>query len=207
MLLGRAIDIAIVSGGLASNAFSRESVGEGGYACLVDPDFVPKGRWRLSLGEYVRRDHILISCGGFIGVVDEALAVVGKQRRVVASTTHFAALPYLLKGSDAIATMPHHAAKAIAMQAGLRLVTSPVDIPRYAVEVGWRTDALRDAAAIQLDRLASDDSSESCTRQGLRFAFEPVTAWAAPRGAGLGQSRPITADQHGRSLSSSSSRA
>ena len=156
MLLGRAIDIAIVSGGLASNAFSRESVGEGGYACLVDPDFVPSGRWRLNLGEYVRRDHILISSGGFIGVVDEALAVLGKRRRVVASTTHFAALPHLLKGSEAIATMPRHAAKAIATQTGLRLLAAPLELPRYAVEVGWRTDALRDAAVTDVRLVASE---------------------------------------------------
>lgn len=155
MLIGRAIDIAITSGGLASSALSRETLGEGRYACLADPEFIPSPRWRLSLSEYVRRDHVLISSGGFIGVVDEALAALGRQRRVVASTTHFAALPYLLKHSDAIATMPRHAAQAIAAQTGLRLLACPVAMPRYAVELGWRTDTLRDAAVTDVRRIAS----------------------------------------------------
>jgi len=155
MLQARTVDIAIVSGGLSSRAISHETVGEGSYACLVDPAHVPSKRWRLTLNEYVRRDHILISSGGFIGVVDEALAAIQRQRRVVASTTHFAALPHLLSGSDAIATMPKHAATVIAAQTGLRVLACPIAMPRYAVELGWRTDALRDAAATEVRRILS----------------------------------------------------
>lgn len=38
-------------------------------------------------------------------MVDEVLMAKGLKRQVKASTTHFAALPYLLLGSDAVATI------------------------------------------------------------------------------------------------------
>lgn len=155
MLLARTVDIAVSSGGLSSRSLSHETLGEGRYACLVDPARWP-ARTKLTPAAYVQREHILISSGGFIGVVDEALAATGQRRQVAASTTHFSALPYLLRGSDAVATMPLHAAKAIAALTDLRVLPCPIALPRYAVELGWRTDTLRDAAVTEVRRIAGE---------------------------------------------------
>ncbi len=145
-LLDREIDLAIASGGFSSRGLSRQALGEGAYSCLVDPLTVPASDYVLSLDDYIGRQHILVSSGGVIGIVDEALADVGKKRHVAASTTHFAALPYLLKGSNAVATIPTHAALAIAALTGLLVMSCPVFLPRYPIELGWRTVALRDSA-------------------------------------------------------------
>lgn len=156
MLMAREIDLAITAGGFATRWLSHRVFGEGGYACVAD---APAGRRkapsRLTVQDYVARDHVLISSGGFIGVVDEVLAALGHKRRVVASTTHFAALPYLLKGTQAIATVPAHAAHAMARLAGLVVLPCPVAMPRYAVELGWRTDALRDSAVAQVQSVVA----------------------------------------------------
>lgn len=87
-----------------------------------------------------------MSSGGFIGVVDEVLHGLGLSRRVLAATTHFSALAFLLRGGDALATLPTHAARGLAQVAGLRLLPCPVAMPGYAIEMGWRADALRDEA-------------------------------------------------------------
>jgi LysR family transcriptional activator of mexEF-oprN operon len=71
-------------------------------------------------------------------------------RKVCASTTHFAALPYLLKGTNALATVPSHAAEAIAILTGLALLPCPLPLPRYPIELGWRTSALLDPAVIKV---------------------------------------------------------
>ncbi len=156
MLMAREIDLAITAGGFATRWLSHRVLGEGGYACVVD---APPGRRKaplcLSVDEYVARDHVLISSGGFIGVVDEVLAALGHKRRVIASTTHFAALPYLLKGTQAVATVPVHAAHAMARLCGLAVLPCPVAMPRYAVELGWRTDALRDSAVAQVQSVVA----------------------------------------------------
>ena len=146
MLMAREADLVIASGGLAAHALQRVTVGQGGYACLLDPAGLAPGQTTLSLEEFVRRQHVLVSSGGFIGVVDEVLHGLGLTRRVQASTTHFAALAFLLPGSDALSTLPAHAARGLAAASGLRMLPCPVAMPGYAIEMGWRPDALRDEA-------------------------------------------------------------
>lgn len=156
MIMRHEIDLAITSGGLSSGLVSRAAVGEGSYACLIDPASTVSKKKIFTLDDYLERDHILISSGGFIGIVDEVLSSLGRQRRVVASTTHFSALPYLLKGSKSIATMPAHAAYKIAKIAGLKLVRCPTEMPRYPIEIGWRRSTLRDPIIAKVKILIGD---------------------------------------------------
>jgi DNA-binding transcriptional LysR family regulator len=144
----RSVDLAITSGGFTDRLLSRRILGEGGYLCVVDAASLRPGQNVLTLEEFVARQHILISSGGFIGIVDEGLASLGLNRQVCASTTHFAALPYLLKGTQALATIPSHAAEAIAAITGLALLPCPLAMPRYPVELGWRTIARMDPAVL-----------------------------------------------------------
>ncbi|WP_192458306.1 LysR family transcriptional regulator [Musicola keenii] len=146
MLMERAVDLAISTEGFSSSILGRQVLGGGSYACLLDNR--PDAPDALTLEEYIRRRHILVSSGGFIGIVDEALAALGLQRRIEVSTTHFAAVPYLLKGSESLVTLPAHAAYAIAAIADLRVLPCPLVLPGYAVELGWRLDALRDPAVV-----------------------------------------------------------
>ncbi len=149
-LLRHGVDLAIASGGFSANGLSRRAVATGGYACLIDPAGRARAPRTLALAEFLQRDHLLVSSGGVIGIVDEALAALGHKRRVVASTTHFAALPYLLAGSAAVATIPAHAARAIAQSTSLRALACPVELPRYPVEIGWRTSTQRDPAIVRV---------------------------------------------------------
>ncbi len=149
-LLDRSQDLAITAGGFAERRLSRQVLGEGHYACLVDPDSLAPGQQAIDLDEFVRREHVLVSSGGFIGITDEGLAAQGLSRHVGASTTHFAALPFLLKGSQAVATIPGHAAQAIAQITGLRELPCPLALPRYPVELGWRTQAQLDPLLLKV---------------------------------------------------------
>jgi DNA-binding transcriptional LysR family regulator len=129
---------------------SRQVLGEGGYLCLVDPASLAEDQHTISLDAFVAREHILVSSGGFIGITDEGLAALGLSRRVCASTTHFAALPHLLKGSQAVATIPAHAAQSIATLSGLALLPCPLDLPRYPIELGWRTSTQLDPVVLKV---------------------------------------------------------
>ncbi|CAH0208226.1 LysR family transcriptional regulator [Pseudomonas koreensis] len=149
-LMERSIDLAITAGGFSERLLSRQVLGEGGYACLVDPASLAPGQQQIALQEFVEREHILVSSGGFIGITDEGLAAVGLSRRVCASTTHFAALPFLLRGSQAVATIPAHAAASIAALSGLALLPCPLALPRYPVELGWRTSTQIDPVLVKV---------------------------------------------------------
>ncbi|KTC56309.1 LysR family transcriptional regulator [Pseudomonas fluorescens ABAC62] len=143
-LLDRSLDLAITAGGFAQNRLSRQVLAEGDYRCLVDPASLVADQTGISLDEFVAREHVLVSSGGFIGITDEGLAAQGLSRQVCASTSHFAALPFLIKGSNAVATIPGHAAHAIAEMTGLRMLACPLALPRYPVELGWRTQVQLD---------------------------------------------------------------
>ncbi|KVU42408.1 LysR family transcriptional regulator [Burkholderia ubonensis] len=149
-LLRHGVDLAIASGGFSASGLSRRAVATGGYACLIDPAARARSARALTLADYLRHDHLLVSSGGVIGIVDEALAALGHKRRVAASTTHFAALPYLLLGTAGIATIPAHAARAIARTTPLRCVACPVELSGYPVEIGWRTSTQRDPAIVRV---------------------------------------------------------
>jgi DNA-binding transcriptional LysR family regulator len=149
-LMERNFDLAITAGGFTERLLSRRVLGEGDYACLVDPASLEEHPQTLSLASFVGREHLLVSSGGFIGITDEGLAGLGLSRKVCASTTHFAALPFLLKGSRAVATIPEHAARAIAAFGSLALLPCPLALPRYPIELGWRTHTQMDPAVVKV---------------------------------------------------------
>ncbi|MBN3724757.1 LysR family transcriptional regulator [Burkholderia sp. Ac-20379] len=156
-LADREMDLAVTAGPLSSRGLRQRSLGEGGYACLIDRGEgvgAAAGKRRshaaLTLDDYLAREHILVSSGGVVGIVDEGLAALGRTRRIVASTTHFASVPHLLKGSRAVVTIPAHAAAAIARLTDLTLLPCPVALPGYPVSLGWRHSAMRDVAVTKV---------------------------------------------------------
>lgn len=120
-------------------ALKYETLGQGGYACL---SATPSAT--LSIEEYIARPHLLVSSGGIVGIVDEALSALSLKRQIEASTTHFSALPFLLTGTDALATLPRHAARRLATVSGLTLHTCPLALPAYSGGMGYRAESLRD---------------------------------------------------------------
>ena len=141
-LVNREIDLAITSGSIVDSRLRHRSLGSSDYLAVYDP-LVRGSTAPLSIEEYTTRDHILISYSGLTGVTDDVLREHGLTRRVRAAITHFSALPFLLVGTDAVATMPSHAARAIAAQGRIAASPAPLVFPQYAFGLSWRFDAMR----------------------------------------------------------------
>ena len=156
MLLSREIDLAVTSGGIRSESICITTVGVGNYGCLIDPTSFAQENW--SLETYVSKDHVLVSNGGFYGIVDEVLSSKGKKRRVLVSTSHFSAIPFLLTGTDALTTIPRHAAKAIARVSSLKYLE-----PADPVNLSWRNFSRKDPVLLNLIEMFSQNLS-SCLR-------------------------------------------
>ena len=164
MLIARSMDVAIVSGGLHSGLVQQEWLGHGSYACLVDAASLTPAQDQaqepaqkapaLTERDYLSREHILVSSNGFTGIVDDCLAQAQKKRTVIASTSHFSALPFLLKGTQAVATLPRHAAQALDGWHGLAMLPCPIRLPKYPIVYGWRTSAARDPMLAQFQQIA-----------------------------------------------------
>ncbi|EMM1376409.1 TPA: LysR family transcriptional regulator [Pseudomonas aeruginosa] len=140
MLMRHQIDIAVSAGGLSSPLIARQRLGRGNYLCIADANNdIP-----TTAEDYAQRPHLLVSSGGFVGIVDEGLNAAGYKRSIRASTSHFAAVPFLLVGSKLITTVPTHAAHAMERVSTLQTFPCPVPLPSYDLEIGTRVGSKHD---------------------------------------------------------------
>lgn len=161
------IEIAMVSTPrLRSRTMRYEAIGTSDYLCLADAAALGTS-FPLSLDAYVDLPHILVSYSGRSGIVDQVLRNMGRERRIMAALTQFAALPPFLTGTKAICTLPSHAAIALVETSGLRTCAPPVPIERYDVSLVWRSDKQADATNQWL-RESMADAWNGCLHCGSR---------------------------------------
>jgi DNA-binding transcriptional LysR family regulator len=104
-------DAAFVTGSLVSGALRQRVLPPDPFVVVVrndHPALQATGKQRrLDLKTYLSMQHLLVAPLGFPGgVVDDALARLGKARHVAASVQHFISAPFLIAGSDLVVTCP-----------------------------------------------------------------------------------------------------
>jgi DNA-binding transcriptional LysR family regulator len=95
--------------------------------------------------------------GGFAGATDEALAALGRSRRVVLSLPSFLLVAPLIAGNDFVAVMPRRL--ALLQQAELDVFTPPLAIPGYDVHAAWHPRHQRDPGHAWLRRLLAETAA------------------------------------------------
>jgi DNA-binding transcriptional LysR family regulator len=116
---------------------------EDGFVCLVRAGHPAVGA-SLDLDTFCALPHVLMSTTGTgQGVVDDALAALGRRRRVALRTRSFLAAPHVVAQSDLLLTAPARFAAAVAPGLGLRILEAPLPLPSFAVRLVWhaRSDA------------------------------------------------------------------
>ena len=96
-------------------------------------------RERLDLDAYCSTPQIAIRPRGDAQtVIDQALARLGRTRRIVVSTEHHLIVPHLILADPGlIATAPAGLAIACRPHAALRILPPPVALPAYDVHQYW----------------------------------------------------------------------
>lgn len=98
-----------------------------------------------STAAYCDCRHLLVTfAGDLVGYVDEALAGLGMTRRIALSVSNFAVVPYLLRGSDYVVTVPRYLAAVLAREPGLKACPLPFESPVFDVSIAWSLVADRD---------------------------------------------------------------
>ena len=97
----------------------------------------PRGAGPLALDEFCTLDHLLISAdgGSFQGLVDVALAALGRTRHVAVSVQSYAPVPAVLATSDCVCTMPRRFFARHAAQ--LDLFPPPVPLEHIRILALW----------------------------------------------------------------------
>jgi DNA-binding transcriptional LysR family regulator len=116
------------------------------FVCVSRRDHPLAKKRALTLSRFAAASHALISPWGTEGgLVDDALARLGLQRRVTIALPHAMVAPHVVASSDLLLTMPERVARVLAPALGLVVLEPPQELLLTGFEISmlWheRTDS------------------------------------------------------------------
>jgi DNA-binding transcriptional LysR family regulator len=122
-------------GGMAP--FDHQRLYHGEYVCVMRQGH-PLARGPLTLKRYCDAHHLLVSFSGrAFGFIDEALASLGRKRRIVLTVNQFFTAGRVVSSSDLLTVLPRHFVKVTGMAHELVLRDLPFDVPPVHVDSLW----------------------------------------------------------------------
>jgi DNA-binding transcriptional LysR family regulator len=143
------IDVAVLTQQTVAPQLHARKLYDESFLCVMRIDH-PVASAPLDLEIFCSLDHAMVSPagGGFTGAVDDALAALGRNRRVQISLNSFLLLPDLVEKSDLIATIPARLARRWSTR--LTVLSPPFELTGFSVSMGWHTRAHLDPAQVWL---------------------------------------------------------
>lgn len=140
---------------LQSRTLFRDS-----FRCFARADHPALTSRRLTLKEFTRLNHILVSPGGEgPGVVDHFLDAQGLQRRIALRVPHFASALEVVAQSDLILTAPASLSQCPTAST-LASRPTPLAIPEHAITMIWHPRFTEDPPHRWLRQLMVDVTNE-----------------------------------------------
>jgi DNA-binding transcriptional LysR family regulator len=145
MLLRGDIDLAIglfpgVAAQLAgepSSPIRHERMFTGQYVCVMRQDH-PLAHKELTLDAYCGANHLLVSLSGRAhGLVDEALAQIGRERRITLTVNQFFTAGCVIADSDLVTVLPRHLIGSTGMAQALVAKQLPFALPPVDLDLLW----------------------------------------------------------------------
>jgi DNA-binding transcriptional LysR family regulator len=107
------------------------------YVCVMRRDHPLAGR-ELTLDSFVDAHHLLVTFSGRAhGFVDEALAALGRQRRIVLTVNQFATAGSVVARSDLLTVLPRQFLPATGVEHRLVQKPLPLSLAPVNVEMMW----------------------------------------------------------------------
>jgi DNA-binding transcriptional LysR family regulator len=95
---------------------------------------------RISLDDYVQARHLLVSLReDMVGIVDEILAKKQLTRKVTVSVPNFLIVPFVLKDTDLIATLPIQIAENLMQSWEIQSFPLSFEMSGFSVDLLWHT--------------------------------------------------------------------
>ena len=106
------------------------------YVCAMRKDHPALQEGPLTIDRFCQLEHAIVSLegGGFSGPTDEALAAIGRQRKVALSVPSFLSLIRILQCSDLIALVPK---RLISLADGLVVQAPPLAVKGFTKLLAW----------------------------------------------------------------------
>lgn len=127
------------------------------FVCIARVDH-PEIGGALSLPQYLAADHAVVAFTGtgHDTALENALRKQGLRRRALVTVPHFLVLPAIVAQSDLIATIPARMAAALQPTPALKVLPSPLKLPRIEIRQYWHERCHQDAANRWLRQLVAD---------------------------------------------------
>lgn len=126
--------------------FHHQRLYDGEYVVVMRRGHPLAGK-PLSLDNYCDARHLLVSFSGRpFGFVDEALAAVSRQRRVVLTVNQFFTAGRVVATTDLLTVLPRHFVGATGMEHELALCDLPLQVPPVHVDSLWHRQATQNSA-------------------------------------------------------------
>jgi len=107
------------------------------FVCLVSAQH-PRVRKSLSLAQFQREDHAVISSSGAAPLlIDQAIAKQGIQRKVAVKIPNFIGAALVVERTDLVITIPARLAEVLRDRGDLRSFPVPFPLPGYQVKQHW----------------------------------------------------------------------
>ncbi len=155
--------------GLRTTAVYTQSLFRHPFVCLLRQDH-PLLKDGLSLADYSNAEHIaLVGEGHGQRQFEERIANSGIQRRIAFRSRHFMHIPFIVRDTDLIATVPKVIAVSFMSTPGVRAVDPPFSIPSIPIRQYWSERQHRDQGHIWLRRFVADLFLDKDPTVGVRF--------------------------------------
>lgn len=107
------------------------------YAVLAWLDHPRLKRGGLTLERYLHEAHLVVETGSDEHLRTTGLGPRGIRRKASVTVGGLLSVPWLLPGTELLATVPTHLARVAAQHYALRSFVLPFDVPAYAIKTYW----------------------------------------------------------------------
>ena len=121
-----------------SATFAHDRLYDGQYVCVMRKGHPLAKKTKLSLDQYCAAHHLLVSFSGRpFGFVDEALAGLSRQRRIVLTVNQFFTAGRVVARSDLLTVLPRHFVRVADSAGELIIRELPFSMPLVHVDSLW----------------------------------------------------------------------
>lgn len=118
-------------------AFAHQRLYSGEYVCVMRRDH-PLAHEPLTLDLYCAARHLLVSFSGRpFGFIDESLALLGRERRIVLTVNQFFTAGKVVAHSNLLTILPRHFVNVTGIADQLVLRDLPFSVPTVHVDAIW----------------------------------------------------------------------
>ena len=120
-------------------AFAHQRLYDGEYVCVMRQGH-PLASGPMTLNRFCAARHLLVSFSGRpFGFIDESLATLGRERRVVLTVNQFFTAGRVVAHSNLLTVLPRHFVGVTGIADALVLRDLPFEVPRVHVDSLWHS--------------------------------------------------------------------